>query len=716
MLQSLKKAVRGVIETSRVNTSDIACMCVDTTCCTVVALDEAGVALRPAILWMDMRSAEQADRISQLDDPALRVNNGGMGPVSAEWMVPKALWLKENEPAVYEQAAYIVEYQDYVNHYLTGRMCGSINNMTIRWHYDAERGWPESLLQSLGIFDLMQKWPKDVLKLGDIVGGLSEKASSELGLIQGMPVAQGGADAFVGMIGLGVIKPGQMALLTGSSHLHLGCTDRMFESPGVWGTYRNAVIDGVNIVEGGQTSTGSILAWLKRLLSEDYEVLNREAEGVAPGCDGVLSLDHFQGNRTPFTDPLSRGGITGLSLAHTRAHLYRSLIEAVCYGTECVLEAMRKGSYSPESIVVAGGPTKSELWLQCHADVSQIPFVLTKVSDAPCLGSAILAAVGANLFEDVSSAVKAMVHVERVVKPNPDMKSVYDSYLKQYKTLYHSLANSRQTVASRKRKMAASVKGVRPIISPSILSADFANLAQEVAAVYRAGSEWIHVDIFDGNFVPNLTIGPPVVKSLRKHTDAFLDCHLCVLNPQNYVDGMKFFYCPCCVLMEIEAFFKCPADMHKAGASQFTFHFETLGVDYDLQKARQLISKIKSTGMQVGIALTPETDAEMIFPLVHENILDTVLLLSVKPGFGGQKFMPSVLPKVEALRRCNSKINIEVDGGINLENAPLVAQAGANALVAGTTVFAGPKPVDEIVPELVTLISNGIERCTNFSM
>jgi ribulose-phosphate 3-epimerase len=154
--------------------------------------------------------------------------------------------------------------------------------------------------------------------------------------------------------------------------------------------------------------------------------------------------------------------------------------------------------------------------------------------------------------------------------------------------------------------------------------------------------------------------------------------------------------------------------MQKAGASQFTFHFEAQGIDYDLDKARGLISKVKEAGMHVGIALAPETDVNMILSLIDENQLDTVLFLSVKPGFGGQKFMPSVIPKVEAVRKRNKVINIEVDGGINLENAPLVAEAGANALVAGTTVFAGPKPIPDIVPELVSMISNGVEKCSLF--
>ena len=147
----------------------------------------------------------------------------------------------------------------------------------------------------------------------------------------------------------------------------------------MWGTYRDAVTPGVNVVEGGQTSTGSIVAWYRRLLGDpSYEALDAEAAAVPPGCEGVVSLDHFQGNRTPHTDPLSRGAITGLTLAHGRGHVFRSLVEAVCYGTEAVLEAMRGSGYSPEQIAVAGGATRSQLWLQCHADVSGLPFVLTK--------------------------------------------------------------------------------------------------------------------------------------------------------------------------------------------------------------------------------------------------------------------------------------------------------------------------------------------------
>ena len=445
---ALGKSVRKAISDSGISVDQIAAMAVDTTCCSVVALDDSGNPVRPALIWMDVRSAEQAEQMVATGDDALRINSNGSGPVSAEWMIPKALWIKQNEPENFDRAVTICEYQDYINLHLTGRLGASINNVSTRWHCDYSReGVPKSLLEKLDLVELAEKWPQDVFRLGELVGRLTPRAAGHLGLTPDLPVVQGGADAQIGMIGLGVVKPGNLALITGSSHLHLGLSEKPFHGTGIWGTYADALLPGLHTVEGGQTSTGSVINWLKNLFGEsDYEALNRDASKLPPGSENLIVQEHFQGNRTPHTDPNSRGAFHGLTLKHGREHLFRAAIEGVAFGSELILESMRTNGFFPESIVVSGGATHSELWLQIHSDVSNLPLILTKNPDAPLLGCAILAAVGAEIYEDIPTAVEQMVQFDRVIEPNSQVNAEYQPFYEAYKASYVGLRNIRNNL------------------------------------------------------------------------------------------------------------------------------------------------------------------------------------------------------------------------------------------------------------------------------
>ena len=204
---------------------------------------------------------------------------------------------------------------------------------------------------------------------------------------------------------------------------------------------------------------------------------------------------------------------------------------------------------------------------------------------------------------------------------------------------------------------------VAPRIAPSILSADFACLGDAVDAVTSA-ADMLHVDVMDGHFVPNLTIGPPVVASLRRHTQLYLDCHLMMTNPADYLEAFK-----------------------KAGANGCTVHVEVDGT-------RQLITQMRDLGLDVGLAVNPETPFEQAEPWLAE--IDLLLLMTVHPGFGGQRFIADVMPKVERAhaqkQAAGLSVAIQVDGGIDEQTAPVAAAAGAEVFVAGSAIFGADDP------------------------
>ncbi len=460
---ALCTSCRRAMEQSGVSPEDIRGLSIDTTCCTVLFSGDDMVPLRPAILWMDMRAAEEAKFIGDSGHDALKYN--GYGPVSAECLPAKALWIKKNEPELYRKATRVYECTDWIMYRLTGRYTASLNCASCRWYYNSrEGGYPRDFYERIGLEDLTDRLPPEVLPMGAFAGGLREDSAREMGLRPGIPVGEGGADAFVGVIGLNAVDDGKMALITGSSHLHVALIDREMHSKGMWGTYPDAIIHGKFMLEGGQTSTGSIVNWIKNQLCGYYakqaeaegigvyDILNREAEKLPVGAEGLVALDFFQGNRTPHVDPNVRGMIYGLSLIHTPAHIYRAIVESICFGTKAILDVFESAGFTPNGIVISGGVVKSRFWLQAHADVCDVPIIVPRETEAPCLGSAILGAVAAGAYPDIVSAAAAMTGIDSVVEPDHERHEAYMFYYRKYREFYELAKDWMHEVTEQSRK------------------------------------------------------------------------------------------------------------------------------------------------------------------------------------------------------------------------------------------------------------------------
>lgn len=457
--QAAKMTVNECLRKSKIDPGKIIGISIDGTSCSVLPVDEKGIPLRKALLWMDIRAHREAEQVNATGHPILKYVGGQESP---EWMIPKSLWLKNHEPEIYESADKIIESTDWFIHKLTGRWTASKCNVTCKWNYAApEGGWSIDFLKDLGLEDLQEKWPLDILNMGDYVGELTEESAGELGLKKGTIVAQGGIDAYAGMLGLATIKPGRLALVIGTSTCHMAFSDKPIWDSGVWGPYPDALIPDSWILEGGQTATGSIIQWFihnfgyrEKLEAEKrkidlYQIFDKKAEAAGVGAEGLVLLDYWQGNRTPIRDSVLRGAIWGLSLKHDGGHIFRSIYEGTAFGTRHILEDLAEHGFEVKRIYACGGGAKSRLWLQIHADVCNVPIYLPKVSEAPTLGSAICAAVGAGKYKNLIEACGAMVQITEKIEPDPANRKEYDFYFDKYIRTHFQLKEMMHEVSAK---------------------------------------------------------------------------------------------------------------------------------------------------------------------------------------------------------------------------------------------------------------------------
>ena len=425
---SIKKAIEEALKKGNIDPDQITAMACDTTCTSVVVCKKNGTPLRPCIIWMDVRAGKEADEL---------LNKTGEF-YSPEWMPPKLAWLKRNEKEIYDEAEVFCEYQDWLTFKLTGKWSMN-NNTACNWGYSIYDGFSEKIYEALDIKDALDKFPKEeVYRVGEKAGVLSKEAADYLNLPAGLPIAQGGVDSSIGLLGMGVNQTGRIGMITGSSNLAMALNERPLLNPTGSNNGPDNLIRGYYTDYVGQSSSGSILSWFTKELCEGrtYKEMDGLAAKVPIGSDGLLLLDYFQGNKHPYYDSKVRGMFYGLTLAHTKEDMYRAILEGVAFGSERILDTFREHGVDVKEMNIAGGSARSPLWMQIHADVSDIIINVPEDINAPNLGCAIACAVMEGIYPDLQTATDQMVHYKDSYYPNKENHEKYRKIYELYKSFY----------------------------------------------------------------------------------------------------------------------------------------------------------------------------------------------------------------------------------------------------------------------------------------
>ncbi len=463
-VEAIEKAVPQALAAAGVPKESVVGIGVDFTSCTVLPVDAAGRPLcllsewaaRPHAwvkLWKHHAAQPQADRINALAEKrgeAFLADYGGKS--SSEWLAAKALQVLEEDPAVYDAAASIVEGGDWI----VGELCGArVRNSCgagYKGFWSRERGFPSA--EFFGALDprfagLESKLSGEIVPPGRRVGGLTEAMGARLGLAPGTAVAAAIIDAHSAVPAATVVEAGRMVMVMGTSTCHMLLSDRHELVEGVGGVVRDGIVEGFSGYEAGQPAVGDIFGWFARLVAGTgadaaaaFAALEREAAQSPPGGHGLLALDWWNGNRSVLVDANLTGLLVGMTLATTAGDIYRALIEATAFSTRRILDAFGERQIPVAELIAVGGlAERSPLLLQIYADVTRRPIALAAAPNASALGAAMLGAVAAGpdggghaSFADAARAM-ARLRPERVA-PRAEAADAYDALYRDWLELH----------------------------------------------------------------------------------------------------------------------------------------------------------------------------------------------------------------------------------------------------------------------------------------
>lgn len=403
-----------------------------------VFLDSRGAVIRPALLWSDGRTTAECREIVTRAGGEDRLRAWVSNPALEGFTLPKVLWLRNHEHEAFARLAKVLLAKDFVRLRLTGAMATEPSDASGTLMFDpAKLRWSREMLDAVGLSPSLLP---DVGGSAEVLGRVTAAAAKRSGLAPGTPVVGGGADNACGAAGVGAITPGEAVSSWGTSGTVLAPTAEPRVDPRLRAHTFCHVVPGVWYVMGVVLSAGGAFAWYRdqcaRELAEAERdgVLVDEAAAIPPGADGVTFLPYLQGERTPHRDASLRAAFLGLSLAHSRAHMTRAVLEGVCFALRDSLEILRELGLAPAQLLLTGGGAKSAFIRQLQADVFGVPVATVNREEGGAYGAALLAAVGAGAFPDLESATQRTLTRRLAASPNPQVQRTYEEIYERFRT------------------------------------------------------------------------------------------------------------------------------------------------------------------------------------------------------------------------------------------------------------------------------------------